>query len=82
MYARDISETRTDDLVPEEVLPALDARRDRERDLARVRDHAVHGPLRRRHRQPVLVDLEPLQARHVRLRRVGHLRARQDVVSV
>ena len=66
---------RTDDLVPEKVLPRGDAARDRERDLALVRDELVDGPRPGGRVQAVFVDLEPLQAGHIALGCIGYFRA-------
>ena len=65
---------RTDDLVAEKVLPALDAARNRKRHLALVCNEPIYGPLTSRHSQAILVDLEPLQTGNGTLSRVWNLR--------
>ena len=57
----------------EQVLAGGYAARDGEGHLALVCDQGVDGPLTSGRVVAVLVDLEPLQAVHVALRRVGHL---------
>lgn len=62
-----------DKLMAEKVVAVRDALRDRERHLALVGDHPLHAPdpvLV----QPILVDLEPLQARRGRRRGVARVR--------
>ena len=71
---RDTRKERTDDLVAEKVLPVLDAARNRERHFSLVRNESVYGPLPSRHRQAILVDLEPLQTGNGALSRIWHLR--------
>ena len=71
---RGMRKKRTDDLMTEEVLPALDAARNRERHFALVRNESVYGPLSSRHRQAILVNLEPLQTGNGTLSRVWNLR--------
>ena len=71
---RGVRNERTDDLVAEKVLPALDAARNRERHFALVRNESVYGPLPSRHRQAILVDLEPLQTGYSALSRIWNLR--------
>lgn len=58
---------RTDHFVAKEVLARRNARRDGEGDLALVGDHAVNAPGLIRGLQAILVDLEPVKARHVGL---------------
>ena len=71
---RSTQKKQTDDLMAEKVLPALDAARNRERHFALVCNESVYGPLPSRHRQAILVDLEPLQTGNGALSRVWHLR--------
>ena len=72
-FGRDMRKKRTDDLVAEKVLPALDAARNRERHFALVRNESVYGPLPSRHCQAILVDLEPLQTGNGALSRIWNL---------
>ena len=78
---RGMRKKRTDDLMAEEVLPALDAARNRERHFALVRNQSVYGPLSSRHRQTILVDLEPLQIGNGALSRIWNLRPTPYPVS-
>lgn len=62
------------DLMTEEVLTRLDARRDREGNLTRVGDQGIDCPCLRRCVKTVLVDLEPIKARDIALSCVRDLR--------
>ena len=64
---------RTDHFVTQEILAGGNARRDLESDFALVRNHAVDAPRLVVDVQSVLVDLEPIEVRHVCLGRVGNL---------
>lgn len=56
----------------EEILPRLDAARNREGHFTLIGDEGVDGPFARRGVVSVLVDLEPLQAGHARLSSARH----------
>lgn len=62
------------DLVAEEVLTRLNARRDREGDLTRVGDQGVDCPCLRRYVKTVFIDLEPFKARDIALSCIWDLR--------
>ena len=71
-FGTDMRKKRTNYLMAEKVLPALDAARNRERHFALVRNESVYGPLSSRHCQAILVDLEPLKASDIALSCVGN----------